>query len=172
VVGIGVLLVTRGQGRPLSLLAGGLATGFGVAAMHYLGMSAVRLDGTVSYAPWEVGASVAIATAAATAALWASLTVRNPLTSLAASLVMGIAVSAMHYTGMAAVRVRVAPGAPPPSGATAMDFIFPLTVGLGSYLFLTAAYVGLSSDTGRRPMPRPAEAPAPVPAAADGSGRR
>lgn len=174
VVGIGVLLVTRGQGRPLSLLAGGLATGVGVAAMHYLGMGAVHMNGTVSYAPWEVGGSVAIATAAATAALWASLTVRNPLTSLAASLVMGIAVSAMHYTGMAAVRVRVTPGAPPPSGATAMDFIFPLTVGLGSYLFLTAAYVGLS-DTGRRPArPSAAEAGAPVPlhASADGSGRR
>src|SRR6185312_12963025 len=55
VVGIGVLLVTRGQGRPLSLLAGGLATGVGVAAMHYLGMGAVHMNGTVSYAPWEVG---------------------------------------------------------------------------------------------------------------------
>jgi len=166
VVGIGVLLVTRGRGRPLSLLSGGLATGLGVAAMHYLGMGAVRLDGTVSYAPWEVGASVVIATVAATAALWASLTVRNPLASLAASLVMGVAVSAMHYTGMAAVRVHVTPGGPPPSGATAMDFIFPLTVGLGSYLFLTGAYLGLS-DAGR-----PAARPVPVAATSDGSGRR
>jgi NO-binding membrane sensor protein with MHYT domain len=174
VVGLGVLLVTRGQGRPLSLLSGGLATGIGVAAMHYLGMSAVHMDGTVSYAPWEVGGSVVIATVAATAALWASLTVRNPLSSLAASLVMGIAVSAMHYTGMAAVRVHVAPGAPPPSGVAAMDFIFPLTVGLGSYLFLTAAYVGLS-DTGRRsarPIAAEPAVPASVPAAADGSVRR
>jgi hypothetical protein len=61
---------------------------------------------------------------------------------------MGVAVSAMHYTGMAAVHVNVNTGGPPPSGATAMDFIFPLTVGLGSYLFLTAAYVGLS-DSGQ-----------------------
>ncbi|MBR7839089.1 hypothetical protein KDL01_37835, partial [Actinospica durhamensis] len=178
VVGVGVLIVARGEGRPLSLLAGGLATGFGVAAMHYLGMSAVHLNGKVDYAPWEVGASVAIATVAATAALWASLTIRSPLASLAASLVMGVAVSAMHYTGMAAVRVHVTPGAPPPSGATAMDFIFPLTVGLGSYLFLTAAYVGLS-DTGRRPVPMMTPAPsaqapvqAPMRAAVDGSGRR
>jgi hypothetical protein len=45
-----------------------------------------------------------------------------------------------------------------------MDFIFPLTVGLGSYLFLTAAYVGLS-DPGRAmsiPVAASVTAPAPV----------
>lgn len=164
VVGAGVFVVARGAGSPLSLLAGGLATGIGVAAMHYIGMSGVHIDGVIHYAPWEVSASVVIATAAATAALWASLTIRNPLATLGASLVMGIAVSAMHYTGMAAVRVNVAPGAPPPSGASAMDFIFPLTVGLGSYLFLTAAYVGLpDSGRGRGPAaPAPAASLGPV----------
>ena len=148
VVGAGVFIVTRGGGSAISLIAGGIATGLGVAAMHYIGMFAVRIDGTVHYASWEVGASILIAAIAATAALWASLTIRNPLATLAASMVMGVAVSAMHYTGMAAVRVDISPGGTPPSGATAMDFIFPLTVGLGSYLFLAAAYVGLS-DSGR-----------------------
>ena len=146
VVGVGVFVVARGDGKPGALLAGGLATGIGVAAMHYIGMAAVHIDGVIRYAPWEVGFSVVIATVAATAALWASLAIKNPLATLGASLVMGVAVSAMHYVGMAAVRVHVDPGGPAPSGATAMDFIFPLTVGLGSYLFLTAAYVGLSDS--------------------------
>lgn len=165
VVGAGVFIVAHGNGRPTALLAGGVATGLGVAAMHYIGMFAVRVDGTVRYASWEVGASVLIATFAATAALWASLTIRNPLATLGASMVMGVAVSAMHYTGMAAVRVTVIPDGSPPSGATAMDFIFPLTVGLGSYLFLTAAYVGLS-DTGHGRTTRP-----PVEALAASSSR-
>ena len=168
VVGVGVFIVARGEGRPGPLVGGGLFTGLGVAAMHYLGMAAVRVDGQIHYAPWEVGASVVIATIAATAALWASLSIRNPLATLGASLVMGVAVSAMHYVGMAAVRVHVDPGAPPPSGATAMEFVFPLTVGLGSYLFLTAAYVGLSD--GGRPSPTSPAAPmktaAPMPTAA------
>ena len=146
VVGVGVFVVARGDGKPGALLAGGLATGIGVAAMHYIGMAAVHIDGQIHYAPWEVGSSVVIAAVAATAALWASLSIRNPVATLGASLVMGVAVSAMHYVGMAAVRVHVDPGGPAPSGATAMDFIFPLTVGLGSYLFLTAAYVGLSDS--------------------------
>ena len=166
VVGVGVFVVAHGDGRPGSLLGGGLFTGVGVAAMHYIGMAAVRIDGQIHYAPWEVGSSVVIATVAATAALWATLYIRNPLATLGASLVMGVAVSAMHYVGMAAVRVHVDPGAPPPSGATAMEFVFPLTVGLGSYLFLTAAYVGLSE--GGRPapiaLPSSASASAPIPA--------
>lgn len=166
VVGAGVFLVARGDGKPAALVGGGLATGLGVATMHYIGMSAVHINGVIHYASWEVGASLVIATVAATAALWASLTIHNPLATLGASLVMGVAVSAMHYTGMAAVRVRVIAGGPPPSGATAMDFIFPLTVGLGSYLFLTAAYVGLS-DTGR-PGSAPATANRPL---AEGPGR-
>jgi NO-binding membrane sensor protein with MHYT domain len=165
VVGVGVFIVTRGEGRPAPLLGGGLFTGLGVAAMHYLGMAAVRVDGQIHYAPWEVGASVVIATIAATAALWASLSIRNPLATLGASLVMGVAVSAMHYVGMAAVRVHVDPGAPPPSGATAMEFVFPLTVGLGSYLFLTAAYVGLS-DGGRPSPAAPMKPASPMPTAA------
>jgi NO-binding membrane sensor protein with MHYT domain len=169
VVGVGVFVVARGGGRPLALLVGGLATGLGVAAMHYIGMSAVHIDGVIHYAPWEVGGSVVIATVAATAALWASLSIRNPIATLGASLVMGVAVSAMHYTGMAAVHVAVDAGAPPPSGATAMDFIFPLTVGLGSYLFLTAAYVGLS-DSGRPHSPAAAASGATAQTASAVSG--
>jgi hypothetical protein len=89
---------------------------------------------------------------------------------------MGVAVSAMHYTGMAAVHVDVSTGAPPPSGASAMDFIFPLTVGLGSYLFLTAAYVGLSDGGSGHPGSAAAPPAAPAPAAgrrplAEGPGR-
>ena len=170
VVGVGVFVVAHGGGRPRALFGGGLATGFGVAAMHYVGMFAVHIGGVIHYADWEVGVSIVIATVAATAALWASLNIHAPIATLGASLVMGVAVSAMHYTGMAAVRVLVDPGAPPPSGATAMDFIFPLTVGLGSYLFLTAAYVGLS-DTGRTTTTAVPEMPVPAPAAAPAARR-
>src|SRR3954447_18588221 len=70
VVGVGVVLVGYGRGRLRSLLAGGLATGLGVAAMHYVGMAALRLHGTIAYDAPRVVLSVLIALAAATAALW------------------------------------------------------------------------------------------------------
>ncbi|MFF9869534.1 MHYT domain-containing protein [Streptomyces sp. NPDC013953] len=140
----------QGLGRVGALLLGGLTTGLGVASMHYLGMAALRLHGTVRYDPLLVALSVAIAIVAATAALWAALNITSPVAVAVASLVMGAAVSSMHYTGMLAVTVDVAPSGGRLPGATPMQFIFPLAVGLGSYLFVTAAFVALSPTTGER----------------------
>ncbi len=42
------------------------------------------------------------------------------------------------------MHVTVRPSEAVLPGATVMQFIFPLTVGLGSYLFLTSAFVALS----------------------------
>lgn len=151
VVGVGVFAVGYLRSRTLAVLLGGLVAGVGVATMHYIGMAAMRLSGAVSYDPMIVALSVVIAVAAATAALWATLTIHGPASALGASMVMGIAVSAMHYTGMAAVHVHVHATPDAVDGATPMQFIFPLTVVLGSYLFLTSAFVALSPGA-RRPI--------------------
>ncbi|ARF58749.1 MHYT domain-containing protein [Streptomyces gilvosporeus] len=150
VVGAGVFAVGHGQARLRSLLLGGLGTGVGVAAMHYLGMAAMRLHGHVTYDPALVALSVLIAVAAATAALWAALSVRGAVGAAVASVVMGLAVTSMHYTAMAAVRIRLAPSRAPLPGVTPMEFIFPLTVVLGSFLFLTVAFVALSPTAQER----------------------
>ncbi|WP_449345841.1 MHYT domain-containing protein, partial [Streptomyces xanthochromogenes] len=162
-VGAGVFAVGYGKDRTRALLTGGLATGLGVAGMHYLGMAALRLHGQVHYDPVLVMLSVVIAVAAATAALWAGLNIKSPVAVAIASLVMGAAVSSMHYTGMVAVSVDVAPSGADLPGATAMQFIFPLAVGLGSYLFITAAFVALSPTARERAEYASAEQLAPAP---------
>ncbi|MFF5504877.1 MHYT domain-containing protein [Streptomyces roseolus] len=150
VVGVGLFAVGHGHVRGRSLLIGGLTTGIGVASMHYMGMAALRLHGTVHYDPVLVALSVLIAVVAATAALWAALHIHAPIAVAVASLVMGAAVSSMHYTGMSAVSVEVVPSSADLPGATVMQFIFPLAVGLGSYLFITSAFVALSPTAGER----------------------
>ncbi|MFJ4536934.1 MHYT domain-containing protein [Streptomyces tibetensis] len=107
VVGVGVFIVGHRGTSAVTLAVAGAVTGLGVAGMHYLGMAALRLNGEVGYDPVGVALSVLIAVGAATAALWAAVTLRGFLMSLGASLVMGVAVSGMHYTGMAAVSVHV-----------------------------------------------------------------
>ena len=161
-VGAGVFAVGYGKDRTRSLLLGGLATGLGVAGMHYLGMAALRLHGQVHYDPVLVALSVVIAVVAATAALWAGLNIKAPIAVAVASLVMGAAVSSMHYTGMISVSVDVAPSSTELPGATAMQFIFPLAVGLGSYLFITAAFVALSPTARERAEYASAEQLAPT----------
>ncbi|MFM9590418.1 MHYT domain-containing protein [Streptomyces scabiei] len=155
----GVFAIGYSRDRGRALLLGGLTTGLGVASMHYLGMAAVRLHGDVTYDPPLVALSVVIAVVAATAALWAALNIESPLAVTVASLVMGAAVSSMHYTAMWAVRVEVTPSGAALPGATAMQFIFPLAVGLGSYLFLTSAFVALSPTAGEREASASAQRP-------------
>lgn len=173
VVGGGVFAVGYSRDRTRALLLGGFATGLGVASMHYLGMAALRLHGTVHYDPLRVVLSVVIAVIAATAALWAALNIRSTRAVALASLVMGAAVSSMHYTGMLAVSVQVKPSGAVLQGATAMQFIFPLAVGLGSYLFLTSAFVALSPTAPERAAYAHAEhARTPADAATSGAPGR
>lgn len=153
-VGFGVLAVGYGRSRRRSVGLGGLITGVGIAAMHYLGMNAMHINATVRYDTGMVALSVLIAVVAAAAALHATLTVTTPVAAVGASLIMGVAVSAMHYTGMAAARVHVIPGAATPNGASGTDFIVPMTVMLGSYLFLASAFVALSLTGHERPAAR------------------
>ncbi|MDX3799049.1 MHYT domain-containing protein [Streptomyces sp. AK04-3B] len=141
VVGVGVFIVGyRGAGRAALSLAGAV-TGLGVAAMHYLGMAAMQLNGVVSYAPFTVALSVVIAVAAATAALWAAVTIRGFLTSLGASLVMGLAVSGMHYTAMAAVSVHVHDTTASWTGDTATSLLLPMLIGPVIFLLLAGVVV-------------------------------
>ncbi|MEV4571891.1 MHYT domain-containing protein [Nonomuraea jabiensis] len=126
VVGTGLLLVSYGGGRVLALLGGGLLTGLGVASMHYLGMYAMNMSAHVSYDRLTVAASVIIAVVAATVALWFTLRVKKPIWITLAALVMGVAVSGMHYTGIYAMHVTVDPEPGVVAGADALDFLVPL----------------------------------------------
>ncbi|GIJ78886.1 MHYT domain-containing protein, NO-binding membrane sensor [Micromonospora phaseoli] len=106
-VGIGLAIVGTGRLSAVRIVAGGLFTGSGVAAMHYSGMAAMRLDGDLSYDNLRVGLSVLIAVVAATVALWLAVTVRRGLAILGSALVMGVAVNGMHFTGMSALSVHL-----------------------------------------------------------------
>lgn len=84
------------------MFGAGFLLGMSVVFMHYLGMFGLKFEG---YIRWDYGVvllSMGIAVVAATAALW--LTFHTPTLGrrLVAALAMGVAVSAMHYTGMSA----------------------------------------------------------------------
>jgi hypothetical protein len=73
--------------------------------------------------------SVVIAIVAGTAALWAGTRVRSTRATVGASLVMGVAVSGMHYTGMAAMSVSMG-SMSAMSGVGGGSFLVPLLVGI------------------------------------------
>ncbi|WFE55800.1 MHYT domain-containing protein [Micromonospora sp. WMMD712] len=106
-VGIGLAIVGTGRVSALRIGIGGGLTGAGVVAMHYTGMAAMRLGGSLGYDGVRVALSVAIAVVAATVALWLAVTVRRVLAVVVSALVMGVAVNGMHFTGMSALSVRL-----------------------------------------------------------------
>lgn len=112
-VGVGIFLVGYRGATRMALVTGGTITGLGVASMHYLGMAGMNFEGLFAYDTLTVSLSVVIAVVAATASLWAAVSVHGFLPSLCASVVMGVAVSGMHYTGMAALQVHLHPDAAP-----------------------------------------------------------
>ncbi len=109
VVGIGMFAVAYGRKSTVKVLLGGVFTGAGVAIMHYTGMAGMHVDGTVGYDNSLVAASVLVAIVSATVALWFTLTIKGRGPILLASAIMGVAVTGMHYTAMAALRVHLHP---------------------------------------------------------------
>lgn len=96
---------------PLPLLAGGLCFGIGIAGMHYVGMAAIVAPGRIVYDPLFLALSVLIALVTATAALHLALSEIGRIRRILAALVMGIAISGMHFTGMAAAQFVADPSA-------------------------------------------------------------
>jgi NO-binding membrane sensor protein with MHYT domain len=141
-VGIGIFIVGYRGATTMAMVTGGTITGLGVASMHYLGMAGMRLQGRVEYDTLTVTLSVVVAVVAATSALWAAVSVHGFLTSLGASLVLGVAVSGMHYTGMAAVSVHLhgAAGSAGTGDAPA-TLLAPMLVGPVVFLFLAGVAV-------------------------------
>jgi DNA-binding LytR/AlgR family response regulator len=101
--GVGIFAVSYGQMKTTKLLVGGGFTGVGIVSMHYIGMAAMRVQATMIYDARLVAASVMIAIIASTAALWLARNLRVAWHKLGSAVLMGVAISGMHFTGMAAV---------------------------------------------------------------------
>jgi NO-binding membrane sensor protein with MHYT domain len=149
-IGLAIALLGSGGARLFRIVIGGMLAGLGVAAMHYTGMAAMRLNGHIDYGTSRVALSVAIAVVAATVALWLAVTVRKAVAIMASALIMGVAVNGMHFTGMSAMSVRAEPATGPLSGATAAALLIPIGVAvLFGVLGLAYALMAAPTDEDR-----------------------
>lgn len=108
VSGLALHIATRPCLPSRTLVGGALLMGAGICVMHYLGMSALEMAPGIVWNPWLVAGSVVISCGASAVALWMFFelpTLTGPRARVAqplAALVMGLAITGMHYTGMAA----------------------------------------------------------------------
>ena len=108
VSGIALGVASRGRLNATRLVAGSLAMGAGICAMHYTGMAALDMSPGIVWNWALVAVSAGIAVLASAAALLIFFFMRRVrggrglLYQGVAALAMGLAISGMHYTGMAA----------------------------------------------------------------------
>ena len=101
---------THKNGRT-ALLIGGVLVGAGIGTLHYTGMAAMQMAPLLRYNLPMFALSIVVAVSLAVLALWARFGLiklwknhQEWQANLVASAIMGCAISAMHYTGMAAAR--------------------------------------------------------------------
>jgi methyl-accepting chemotaxis protein PixJ len=90
------------------LLIGGVLMGIGIASMHYVGMSAIRMEAATRYQPVLFLLSIVIAISASIVALWIAFQLRLQIAKgsirpkILSAFVMAAGISSMDYTAMAA----------------------------------------------------------------------
>lgn len=102
----GRIATAKGRAAHLWTVGGALAMGVGVWSMHFIGMLAFSLPFDLGYDIGITALSLLIAILSCGFALWLVSQPQLPAWQLGfGALLMGAGISAMHYTGMAAMRM-------------------------------------------------------------------
>src|SRR5205807_22106 len=121
VAGGGFYVISRHSGSLLRLVLSGIFMGLGIAAMHYTGMAAMREHVELSYDRIFVALSLIIAIGASTAALWLAFRTTDLGQKFIAAVVMGLAISGMHYTAMGGTTFAAHGSVPDVHGYASLD---------------------------------------------------
>lgn len=135
------------------VIMGSLVMGSGIAAMHYVGMAAMRLPATARWQPGLVALSIFIAIAVSAVALALAFRYGHAvggewtLPKVGSAALMGLAIPSMHYTGMAAATFMSVPGPVAADGAVAVSAL--ATVGIAGTTVLVLGLAVLTSVVAR-----------------------
>lgn len=126
------------------LLYSGTVLGAGVGLMHYTGMAATRLDGIIRYDPVLFSISIAAAILLGIGALYLHTRLKkgirgawNHKPSLGAGIILGIAISSMHYIAMEAAYFIPIDVATPVTGMSPSSLAW--GVGIGTFALICAS---------------------------------
>jgi len=141
--GVALFVVSRPKMGLWQETVGSMVMGTGIAAMHYIGMAAMRCPAVVVYDVKIVMLSIVLAIAISFVALKLTFRVRDEGTAswrkIVSALVMGSAIPLMHYTGMWAASFHPSATAPDLTHAIDISTIGVADISAGSFLVLGGA---------------------------------
>jgi two-component system sensor histidine kinase/response regulator len=151
---IALFVVSRETISTVATVTASVLMGAGIAGMHYIGMAAMRLPAMCRYSPLIVCASIALAIAISFVALVLANRFKREKGSggwqkLFCAAVMGAAIPAMHYTGMAAATFFPAP-LPPGALAHALSVSTLGVTGVTTVSFMVLGLTIVTSLIDRR----------------------
>jgi len=104
VVTIGLAVAIYGRFQ-WSGTTGGIIVGIGVVVMHYVGMAALEMSGTIVWSLDLVAASIVFGIVFAAAALEVSSRTKSTPGLLLAAILLTVSIVSMHFTGMGAIGI-------------------------------------------------------------------
>jgi diguanylate cyclase (GGDEF)-like protein/PAS domain S-box-containing protein len=140
-----VALFTVGRERMgvTQSIIGAVVMAGGIAAMHYIGMAAMRLPATMEYRWSLVALSIILPTAVCLAALFLTFRVlpgqRTRARKVISAMVMGSAIPLMHFTGMWAVTFHPSSTVPDLTNALGISSLGIAAISATSFAVLAGA---------------------------------
>jgi len=146
--GVALFVVSRAKISQWQWVAGSVVMGGGIAAMHYIGMAAMRCSAVIVYDPRIIALSIVIAIIVSFVALRLAFGVRDEKQvsrrKIISALVMGSAIPLMHYTGMRAASFHPSGVTPNLAHTVGISTIGVLAIST-STLFVLAGAIAFSS---------------------------
>lgn len=143
--GVALFVVSRPHVGVFHVVAGSSLMATGICGMHYIGMDAMRLSAMHHWDTTFVVLSIVLAVVVSLAALGLTFMFREDKPDKSAkiicSVIMGFAIPAMHYTGMAAVTYTPMAEAPDLTNATDVSLLANSAIVAVTFVILASVFL-------------------------------
>ncbi|MCM3609873.1 EAL domain-containing protein [Planococcus sp. MERTA32b] len=149
--GLAFYIVSRPAIKRPSLFIGAFFIGTGIISMHHLGMEAMEMDALISYDPflWTLSAAIAYIASFLGLYLLFYMPERANLQwhKWISSVLIGLAISGMHYTGMMAANISMSNHAAGHITHSSLDTnLLAYSIGVGMLILLALAISSVRVD--------------------------
>jgi diguanylate cyclase len=160
VVGVALEAVSLWPRTSFTLVAAPIVMGSGIVAMHYTGMWALHASAHMVHNPVMVATSILISIVASAMALWLTFDDARRPSLFVSAMLLGLAISGMHYTAMAGTTLYPLMNPVPPSSPAVSPDLLAIVVAVVAFalsgVFLLTFVPERSSEAAKS-----AEGPAP-----------
>jgi diguanylate cyclase (GGDEF)-like protein/PAS domain S-box-containing protein len=145
VTGIGLAVAVGAQG-PRGQWLGGAIVGLGIDAMHYTGMSALRVPALVGWDPFLVALSLLLAVAFGALSLRVALQHDDLVRRSLGALLLVVGICSLHFTAMGALELTPSPLVPLPAESVIPPVVLALAIGGVTVMLLGFSLAGSIVD--------------------------